>query len=241
MMKIFFTLFLIIIIDGTSYIKAEEVLRVVTENWRPYSYEENKTAKGSATEVIRKVLEKANIQYKIRVYPWARAYKIATEEKNVLIYAIARTPERENNFKWVRPITAPDNTYLYKLSERKDIIINTLDDAKKYQIGVIRKSVYHQFLTKHGFLDNLQVVAKQGLNHKKLLTKRIDLWAEGESNLQAEIKGKIPNDSFCRFEKAFLLFSSPYYMAFSKSTPDEIVDKVKSAFDQLKNEAAIKL
>ena len=239
-MKIFFTLFLITILDGTRYVKAEEVLRVVTENWRPYSYEENKVVKGRTTEIVRKVLERANISYKIKVYPWARAYKIASEEKNVLIYAIARTPERENNFKWVRPITTPDNIYLYKLAERKDIIINTLDDARKYQIGVIRRSMYHQFLTKHGFTNNLQIVAMQGVNHKKLLVKRIDLWAEGENNLHAEIKGKIPNDSFDRFEKAFLLFSHAYYMAFSKSTPDEIVDKVKNAFDQLKKEEAIK-
>lgn len=232
-------MFLIILVDGTKYIKADETLQVVTENWRPYSYEENNKVKGSATKIIRKVLKQANIQHKIRVYPWARTYKIATEEKNVLIYAIARTPERENMFKWGRPITAPDNTYLYKLSERKDIIINELNDAKQYQIGVIRKSVYHQFLLKHGFSDNLQVVPRQGLNHKKLLVKRIDLWAEGESNLHAEIQGTVPNESFNRFKKAFLLFRYPYYMAFSKKTSDEIVDKVNAAFDQLKEENKI--
>jgi polar amino acid transport system substrate-binding protein len=220
-------------------VKAEETIRVVTESWRPYNYEENGIAKGPSSELVRKVLDKAGIQYKIRVYPWARAYKIALEEKNVLIYTIARTPERESLFKWVRPIAEPDNTYLYKLSNRKDIIINTLDDAKKYQIGIIKESMYHQFLIKKGFTDNLQIVPQQQQNYKKLLINRIDLLAQGERNLQEELKKKHYKDANIQIEKAFMLFQYPYYMAFSKSTSDEVVEKVRTAFDQLEKEGAL--
>ncbi|MBA4368176.1 MAG: hypothetical protein C0403_11135 [Desulfobacterium sp.] len=167
---------------------------------------------------------------------------MALEQKNVLIYTIVRMPERENLFKWVCAIAEPDSTYLYRLSERKDIAVNTLEDAKKYRIGVIRESMYHQFLAKNGFRENvnLQIVPSMEQNYYKLVKKRIDLWAEGEKNFQDEMIRQSSDNPNIHIEKTFLLFSYPYYMAFSTKTSNEIVEKVGAAFDQLVKEGMIK-
>ena len=76
-------------------------LEIVTENWRPYNYSEGGDIKGHSTEILEKVLRRSGIKYKIKVYPWARAYKIAQNRKNVLIYTIMRIPSREYLFKWI--------------------------------------------------------------------------------------------------------------------------------------------
>ena len=49
--------------------QAQETIEVVTENWKPFSYEENGTVKGSATKIVRGVLERASIDYSMNVYP----------------------------------------------------------------------------------------------------------------------------------------------------------------------------
>lgn len=219
---------------------AEDVIQVVTENWAPYNFEENTVVKGISTDIVKKVLERTGLKYTISVYPWARAYNMALEEENILIYTIVRTPERENVFKWVRAIVEADSTNLYKLSEREDIAITTLEDAKKYTIGVIRESMYHQFLVKHGFIK-IEPVASMGQNFQKLMDTRIDLWAEGEKNFLQEIKDRQAEYPDIKIEKAFYLFKYPYYMAFSKKTSDEIVNTVRDAFDQLVSEGVLKV
>ncbi len=50
------------------------------------------------------------------MFVWARAYEIALHEKNVLIYSIKRTSERESLFKWVGVIV-PIDFYFYALAE----------------------------------------------------------------------------------------------------------------------------
>ena len=53
-------------------------ISVVTEDWPPYNYlDENGEMTGYSTKVVKKVLEKANVQYDIRLYPWARSYEMA--------------------------------------------------------------------------------------------------------------------------------------------------------------------
>ncbi|MDP6688032.1 MAG: transporter substrate-binding domain-containing protein [Alphaproteobacteria bacterium] len=79
--------------------QARDRVAVVTETWKPYSYEENGIVKGSATKIVRAVLERAGIDYSIQVYPWARAYKTALNRESVVLFAVVRTEEREKLFK----------------------------------------------------------------------------------------------------------------------------------------------
>ena len=76
----------------------EIVINVVTENSFPYQYLENFSIEGPASRLVKRVLEEAGFEYSQTVLPWARAYKYAQTAPNTLIYSIARTPERENNF-----------------------------------------------------------------------------------------------------------------------------------------------
>ena len=62
---------------------------IVTEDWRPYSYQEAGEIKGSATEIVLKTVEEAGLEYQIAVYPWVRGYKKTLSHKNTLISASA--------------------------------------------------------------------------------------------------------------------------------------------------------
>ena len=75
-----------------------QTVQVVTETTLFVFMQDGKIA-GPATEVVKKTLQLAGINdYRLNIYPWARAYDMALNEPNVLIYLVARTPERETRF-----------------------------------------------------------------------------------------------------------------------------------------------
>lgn len=216
-------------------------IKVVTETWRPYSYLEDKQVKGICSEIVMECLREANLnpeENRIHIYPWIRSYNIALEEENVLIYTILKCREREDKFKWIGPIIQPDKFYLFKNSERKDVIIDRLEDAKKYKIGVLRGSVHKQFLLEKGFPDScFYDVGYQELNLLKLRNKRIDLIIDTESSVKIRAeKMKLPLE---KFEKILFLFKSDYYIAYSQKTSDDIVERTQQAFDALKKNGTI--
>lgn len=61
---------------------------------------------GYAVELVNAVLTEADISQQILLAPWTRIEKEARIKSNVLVFALARTPEREEHYHWITPITA---------------------------------------------------------------------------------------------------------------------------------------
>lgn len=61
---------------------------IVTEESPPLQYFVNGKLDGRTTRIVKAVLEQAGLDGEFRVYPWARAYNIALNSKNTLIYSI---------------------------------------------------------------------------------------------------------------------------------------------------------
>lgn len=211
-------------------------IEVVTEDWKPFNYPENGEIKGTSTVIVKKVLKEVGLTYNIRVYPWARAYHMALNEKNVLIYTLMRIPQREKLFKWVRPLGPANKTWLWKRKGDKKIIVNNIDDAKKYMIGTNNDSMDHIWLKDNGFKDkeNISVNSKVELFVKMLKFGRVDMMAFNTASIEEEVK-KL-NFSIEDFEKVIPLFTTQPFMAFSQLTSDEYVEKFKMVYDQLVKE-----
>ena len=234
------SVFLMLVLINFAY---SEEITIVTENWIPYNYEENGKVVGISTEIVQATLQKAGIKSSIQVYPWARAYNMALNIENVLIYSIYRSKEREELFKWVAPITKPIKAYLFKLKKRTDIIpIRSIDDAKLYRTGVMRNDDSHNYLLSKGFKHgvNIDVVTSEEQNVIKLFAGRVDFVIQSELSFLIRLKklGYSIND----VEKAYLIYAGSgegSYMAFSKKTSDETVKKVIKAFKELNSEGLI--
>ena len=214
-------------------------IKVVTEDWPPFNYQKNGQIVGMSTEIVMATLHDAGIKADLELFPWARAYKMAVTDKNVLIYTITRTAERENLFKWIGPF-AERVIFLYKLSKREDIEITSLDDIKKYKLGLLRDDATHQFFIERNFIKKIHfdLTSSEDSNIKKLFYGRVELIPGNEIALAFKVK-ELGFD-FRRLEKAFLLIDSGgYYMAFSKPTSDDIYERVKSSFHKLESEGKI--
>jgi polar amino acid transport system substrate-binding protein len=215
-----------------SYLHAKPV-RIVTENFAPYNYEEAGGAKGLSSEVLQAVLNQINLKATIEFYPWARAYEIARTQKNTLIYSIARIPEREALFKWVGAI-APYKTSLYKLKANSAVQVRSIEHAKPYQIGVSLNDVTLAYLQRYKYLS-LKTVSSDVLNIRLLANNRIDLIAYEEASFNHTIKEEGLDAAL--FERAFRLdeLSDHLYMAFNSESDAHLVARFKQGLQAIKN------
>lgn len=74
----------IVLITGQSVLCEE--LTILTENLPPLNYIENGILVGPSVEIVKQIQKRVGSQAQIQVYPWAKAYKMALEEKNVILF-----------------------------------------------------------------------------------------------------------------------------------------------------------
>ena len=214
------------------------LLKVVTEEFPPYNYTVGGKVKGISTTVVIETLKRSGLNYRIHVYPWAKAYKkIALNEKNVLIYSIYRSTEREPLFAaWVGPILPPAAVYFYKLKARNDINVSSLDEVRQYRIGVTREDYFDELLEKHK-LPRFLIADDAISNTQNLLSRKVDLIPSYALSLAARLEkmGK----SFNEVESAFILIPTgtpKLYMALSRGTDPGIIAQIKAAFSKARAE-----
>jgi polar amino acid transport system substrate-binding protein len=215
---------------------ANDAIHVVTEELPPYNMTRGGRLTGMSTEVVQAVLKEAGIEASIQSLPWARAYDTALNSENVLIYSIARTEQRENLFKWVG-VVAPMSWYLYARAD-STIYLESIDDARNYQIATVKQDAGEQYLTARGFVlgKNLQSSNKYEYNYEKLKLGRVDLWVSIELNALYLMRqaGDEPEKMIKRvLALPDLGGEGGLHMAFSLKTPDELVEKLREALETI--------
>jgi len=210
-----------------------QVLKVVTEHNPPFNYQlRNDKIVGSATDKILKVLEEANIEFTLNIYPWARSYKMALTQPNTLIFSIFRNKQRESLFQWICPLLPGDELYLFALKKNNLIQITNLEDLKQYKIGVVREGIDSVYLKSQGFKEGKELypASNDGINLKLLLQEKVDLIISGTPSMKKRLKNINQNLSIVK-KVSFpeLNKDIELCMAFSLNTPSHIVDKVRAA------------
>lgn len=215
---------------------------VVTCIEPPYQMHENdRPLTGVSVELVQMMLKEAGVDLKIQVYPWARAYSMTQRLENVMLFSMLRNRPREKLFKWVGTLH-PFHVYLYRMKDRPDIVVNTLDDAKKYRIGVLRDDSRNIFLRSQGFGENLEEVSLDSQNIKKLFLGRIDILPSDPIVLSYWFK-VMNNDpmSLQKYdrEKVKRIYhvagaDGENYVAMSLKTDDRVVEHFRRALNRVK-------
>jgi len=204
---------------------------VVTSEYPPYNFSGETGAEGIAVERVKQVLEKLGLNLPIAVYPWARAYETAKKVPGTLIFSMARSKERENTFKWVGTIV-DFHVNVYRLKSRPDVKIRQLEDIKNYRIGALNKDIKGNYLRSRGISP--VVYASEELGIRMLVRGRIDLMPIDANSFDYRINRL----GYARdqFEEVLTLtdISHPLYMAFSKNTPDAVVEAFKAALKEVR-------
>ena len=221
-----------------SSLYAGENIKLMTEIFPPFQYEHEEELIGISTEIVNAIQKEMNVKNKIKVYPWPRALKIVDKKKNTAIFSMLRTPERENKYKWVGPLTSMHLVFFKK--KGSSITLNTIEDAKKVaKVGVTKGVANFEMLQGKGF-KNLDVLTSGNdeKNIRKLVKGRIDLWPtllmSGLYNARLQgLSGEIvPIENV-------IAFSGDMYIAFNKKTDDATVLKWQKALDALKKNKTV--
>lgn len=210
-------------------------LTILTENLPPLNYLREGVLVGPSVEIVREIQQRVGSNDMIEVFPWARAYQLALEKKNVVLFGTTHTKDRDNLFKWVGPLATKRDILLAKKGNK--LKVQSLEDAKKVQrIGTLRDDTRERLLKKHGF-TNLNSVSDEQNNAKKLMLRRIDLWAYKKPGWKTvcELAGISPEE----FVEVLDLREIDVSIAFSRKTPDAIVNKWRNAFNEMLSDGTI--
>ena len=210
-------------------------LKILTEDLPPLNYLKNGVLVGPSVEIVKEIQKRVGSDEQIKVYPWARAYKMALEEKNVVLFSTTRSEAREDLFKWVGPLATKRDVLVAK--KGSGLNINTLQDAKRVgRIGTIRDDTKEHLLKSLGF-TNLESISDEKMNVKKLVLGRIDLWAYKVPGIKtvSELAGVDHNE----LEVVYHLRKIDLSIAFSKQTSDSIVEKWRNAYNEMTADGTI--
>jgi polar amino acid transport system substrate-binding protein len=206
-------------------------LRVLTEEYPPYNYTDEKgVLTGSSTGLVKAIIGKLGLDTKIEVLPWAQAYELVLNNPNVALYSTARTPERERNFMWVGPIGSYEN-WLYA-KKGSAIRVNSLDEAKTVKtIAAVKDEAGQQKLAEQGFI-NFAFSGSTVDGLKKLMAGEADLWLGTRADVEL-VAAKAGVDA-TQLEPAVFVHKVDLYIAFNKNIPFATVEQWQKALDSLK-------
>ncbi len=187
---------------------------------------------GLAVEVVQEIQKRIGNTDPIQLVPWARGYVELENSPNVVLFATARTAQRNNLFKWVGPFDETAFSLFIKADSK--ITLKSLDDAKKLRaIGVYNSDVRDLYLTKAGF-TNLERTVDNVANVKKLMSNRIDAFASAAISIDelAKLAGYKASD----MKEALIFLKVQQFLAFSMKTPDSTVKAWSNAFEAMKKD-----
>lgn len=210
-------------------------LLILTEDLPPLNFMLNGKLVGPSVEIVQEIQKRIGSSDPIHVYPWARAYKLALEQENVVLFGTTHTEIRDSLFKWVGPLATKRDILVAK--KGSGVSITSLEDARKVRrIGTLRGDTRHQLLTDLGF-TNLEPVSNDKKNAKKLILGRLDLWAYKKPGMETvcRLAGVDQED----FEEVLHLRTIEVSIAFSKKTADNIVSTWQNAFQQMLDDGTV--
>jgi len=202
-------------------------VKIYTEDFPPFNYVTPDGLRGAGVEMMRAMSVLVGYEAGFEVLPWKRAQHIVKSKPGTALFSMVRTPEREDEFKWVGPIFVT-NGWLYKKADRKIDIANLSDAKSVHAVGVQAGGAAERTLSNLGF-ENLEPLYVPETSLRMLLEDRIDLWEASDIVMNFQRK-KLGLDRG-EVVPAIRLGKYEMYLAFSKNTPDLVLRPWRKALD----------
>ncbi len=194
-------------------------------------------------EMVREVQRDMPLEVApITVIPWKRALLRAESEKDVLVFSLSRTPEREGKYFWIGTV-APYSLSFYKLREREDIQATTEAElkGKGYSIGSQIGSSMEEFLVRHLFgdgVDNTRIdsITENQRNILRLYRGYVDLIMFSDYSIYHRACDQGLNPA--GIEKLFTVdeLSTDLWIVASRKTDIRLVEGLSRALQQIKQD-----
>lgn len=211
-------------------------LQFLTHELPPLNFTEKGETLGLCSDLVRELQKRTNTTAPLIVVPWARGYQLAIKLPNTALFFTTRTNEREALFHWVGPIVNVSSNFYAKVGS--SLKITSLADAARVKnIIVHRGSHLEKTLIKRG-LNNLIAMDTPEDAVRALLRMGDDealLLLTAPSVPSLLQKRGLAVDAI---KPVYLAHKSQGYIAISKSTDPEVVNKLQNALDDMKRDGS---
>jgi len=208
-------------------------LELLTEENPPLNYVQNGQVAGTATQVLREMVQRAGLQANFHVLPWSEAFSRARVEPTTCVYSTVRNTDRDNQFRWVGPIV---RGYWSAFALEGFPRLKHADELKKYRIGVTRDA-RAAYLRQRGYTRLIEVDDNSSVPRRLTLNLDqpggVDLWVTQGFNAQ-EIAAKA---GVKNLQEAFAaLVSQDYWLACNLELPAEELRGLTEALREMRKD-----
>lgn len=222
-----------------SLSQQRDVIKLAAFNYPPFYIEENGEVYGIAVDILNELFRRLDAKTEIQMYPLTRALNYLKSGEKDGIMILIKTHERQQYLKYTDPVMSVRGLLWVSAAKAKDVKFNSLDELKKYRIGVTRGYSYGAEFDALLRKFRVDVANADYNNYLKLLEGRIDVFpgneivAKGLFKAHPELKGK-----FVHFDDASIRWV--LHMGISKES--ELVSRmpeINKVLADLKEEGII--
>ena len=205
-----------------------EPLVFLSEQNAPVNYEDSsRSPAGFSVELLHLMWQQmSESPKKIHFFPWARAYYIAQTKTNTVLFATSRTPDRENMFKWVCPISESNVVLVHRKTDRFNLA--SAINPEKVTIGVVRADIAEEIVIAK-MQSRVQLIKAGNIEQTLQLLKagKVDMIAAYEPVLYNAMErlGVAQAD----YKKDMVLQRMTDCYAFNRSTSDSVILQYQQA------------
>lgn len=206
--------------------------RIVSGDLRPFAAENHPEAPGFLVELVEQMALRTQRPVKVEFFPWARAVSIALGEQRCAVLPLTRTPEREAKFQWLVKLYQQRFAFITPSSKKS---INTVDDARKLKIVVLRGSPNVAQLLNHQ-IDASNIVEESSVDMmlKDLDTGIVDAIYGGDVINMETVRSS--GRKVQEYRVGLVLESGDIWLAASGGFTSTEIDALRDAYNVLKKD-----
>jgi ABC-type amino acid transport substrate-binding protein len=213
---------------------------VLTHLEPPFSqYDERGKPSGYAVELVKGILNEAGMRQQILAAPWQRILVESKMKPDVLVFALARTQTREENFYWISPITQNAYSVFGHQSAQKNTSIDAIEQLPPQSlIAVLAGDFREQVIIDAGHIAVATPTWQVAL--QKFLTGEANYLFFSDGGI--DIICPIIEEPCTDITKVFQFQLATTYLAVSKQgTSQQLVEKLTSAAVKFKQTTQYKM
>ena len=226
---------LLALLIGAATCVAQEAVLYITVDKLPSGSSAEKDSTNVIHKMIQAVREKMDDSGPVTFLPWARGLNLMAQGGPAAMFPMFRTREREERYQWGGPI-ARIQWGLYQLADAKEPINGLAEAREKVStIGVFREDPRALVLKTLGF--SIEEANTAELNVSKLVHGRVQMIVFSSAAL--ELMRINPKFAGVRLRAAAMFEPEEMYVAFSRGTDPNYVQRWNAAFQSLRESGVI--
>ncbi len=217
--------------SGAAHSQAQTI-NVYTEEFYPFQYYDGDGhLVGFSVDIVSQLFDLTGDGMNLQVQPWARAFNTVLQEKNAMLFSVARTAERANQFAWIGSLLK-ERQYFWGLKQQFPNNLTDITSLHAFSVGVTTDSNHDQFLSSINF-PNIYRVTKIEQSTQMMFKGRVDLVIGSKRGMDSRCRKLALNCNLATPVLEVEALHNEFSLAFNANSDAVLIQRYREAFGQL--------